>query len=44
LGREPDCPEKFKGIEELPRRVKILPADVRAVKNYIGEIVRHAAN
>jgi threonine synthase len=44
LGREPDCPEKFKGIEELPRRVKILPADVRAVKNYIGEIVRRAAN
>jgi threonine synthase len=44
LGREPHRAERFKGIEELPRRVKILPADVQAVKNYIGEIVRDAAN
>jgi threonine synthase len=39
LGREPDRPERFKGIEELPRRVKVLPADAQAVKNYIAEIV-----
>lgn len=37
LGREPDRPERFKGIEELPRRVKVLPADAQAVKNYIAE-------
>lgn len=38
LGREPDCPELFRGIEELPRRVKVLPADAQVVKNYIAEI------
>lgn len=38
LGREPDRPERFMGIEELPRRVKVLPADTQVVKNYIAEI------
>ncbi|WP_439357167.1 threonine synthase [Bradyrhizobium sp. DASA03007] len=39
LGREPDLPERYKGLEELPRRVKVLPPDARAVKDYIAEIV-----
>lgn len=39
LGRPLDRPQRFDGIEELPRRVKVLPADAQAVKNYIAEIV-----
>ncbi|RYX89781.1 MAG: threonine synthase [Comamonadaceae bacterium] len=37
LGREPERPAKFIGIEELPRRVKVIPADVAVVKAYIEE-------
>jgi threonine synthase len=40
LGREPDRPQRFEGIEELPRRVKVLPADAQAVKNYIADTVQ----
>jgi threonine synthase len=36
LGREPDRPAKLQGIEALPKRVKVLPADVRALKAYIA--------
>jgi threonine synthase len=35
LGREPDRPAKFAGIERLPKRVAELPADARAVKAFI---------
>jgi threonine synthase len=35
LGREPERPAKFEGIENLPKRVTVLDADVQAVKNYI---------
>jgi threonine synthase len=35
LGRTPDRPEKFEGIEKLPRRFSVLPADTAAVKAYI---------
>ncbi len=35
LGREPDRPARFIGIEALPKRVTLLPADVEAVKAYI---------
>jgi threonine synthase len=38
LGREPNRPERFSGIEELPRRVKVLPADAQVVKDYIAEL------
>ena len=38
LGREPNRPPGFEGIESLPKRVTLLPADVAAVKDYI---VRH---
>ncbi|MES2423025.1 MAG: threonine synthase [Pseudomonadota bacterium] len=36
LGREPERPAKFNGIEALPRRVHTLPADVAQVKAYIA--------
>jgi threonine synthase len=35
LGREPDRPAKFAGIEDRPKRVTVLPADVDAVKAFI---------
>ncbi len=35
LGREPGRPAAFDGIEQLPRRVTVLPADVQAVKGFI---------
>jgi threonine synthase len=37
LGREPDRPVKFEGIEALPKRVTRMPADVAAVKAYIAQ-------
>ena len=36
LGREPQRPAKFEGIELLPKRVTVLPADVGRVKDYIA--------
>jgi threonine synthase len=36
LGREPDRPARFVGIEQLPKRVTVLPADVQAVKGFIA--------
>jgi threonine synthase len=35
LGREPDRPAKFAGIESLPKRVTVLPADAAKVKQFI---------
>ena len=35
LGREPDRPARFVGIEALPKRVQVLPADAAAVKAFI---------
>ena len=35
LGRPPECPAKFAGIEDLPKRVQVMPADVAQVKAYI---------
>ena len=37
LGREPERPPKFEGIEALPKRVLVMPADVQRVKAYIAE-------
>ncbi|MDO8250769.1 MAG: threonine synthase [Rhodoferax sp.] len=37
LGREPDRPAKFEGIEALPKRVTRMAADVNAVKTYITQ-------
>ncbi|MCL5969581.1 MAG: threonine synthase [Betaproteobacteria bacterium] len=37
LGREPERPAALEGIEKLPKRVRLLPADVQRVKAYIAE-------
>ncbi|MFC5523712.1 threonine synthase [Polaromonas jejuensis] len=39
LGQAPTRPAKFEGIEALPKRVKVLPADVALIKRYIAENV-----
>jgi len=36
LGREPQRPAKFAGIEDLPKRVTVLPADAAQVKQFIA--------
>ncbi len=36
LGREPERPAQFEGIEVLPKRVKVMSADVAQVKAYIA--------
>lgn len=41
LNREPDCPTKFEGIESLPCRVRVMPADVVQVKAYITQHCDH---
>ena len=38
LGREPDRPPRFDGIEALPKRVRLIAADAQAVKALIAEI------
>lgn len=37
LGRQPERPAKFEGIEDLPKRVVVMPADVEKVKAYIQQ-------
>jgi threonine synthase len=37
LGRQPERPAKFDGIEDLPKRVVVMPADVEKVKAYIQQ-------
>jgi threonine synthase len=37
LGREPDRPAKFNGIEALPKRVQVMPADAAVVKAFIAQ-------
>lgn len=39
LGRLPPRPVKFEGIEALPKRVKLMPADVAQIKSYIAQNV-----
>ncbi|GAB3480107.1 threonine synthase [Polaromonas eurypsychrophila] len=39
LGRLPDRPAKFEGIEALPKRVYFMPADLALVKAYIADNV-----
>ena len=36
LGREPERPAKFEGIEALPKRVKVMDADVDAIKALVA--------
>jgi threonine synthase len=40
LGRDPVRPKDFDGIENLPQRVEVMPADTQRVKDFI---VRHCA-
>lgn len=37
LGRQPERPPQFEGIEALPRRVQVMKADVALVKAYIQQ-------
>ena len=39
LGKMPDRPARFEGIEALPKRVTILPANAEAIKRYIAKNV-----
>lgn len=39
LGHAPERPAKFEGIEDLPKRVKVLPADAAVIKRYIADHV-----
>jgi threonine synthase len=40
LGRLPDRPARFEGIEALPKRVQLLPADAAVIKRYIADHVQ----
>ena len=42
LGQEPTRPQKFDGMENLPRRVHVMKADVALIKAYISEHCDHA--
>ena len=44
LGRAPDRPARFNGIEALPRRVRVLPADAARVKALIAQECAPQAN
>ena len=37
LGRQPDRPAQFEGIESLPKRVQIMKADVDLIKSFITQ-------
>ena len=39
LGRDPERPSQFDGIENLPRRVRVMPADAAQVKALIADSV-----
>ncbi len=39
LGRLPPRPPRFEGIEALPKRVTLMPADVAQIKSYIAQNV-----
>ena len=37
IGREPDRPAAMRGIEDLPKRCEVMPADVARVKAFIAQ-------
>jgi threonine synthase len=39
LGREPERPAALQGLEQLPKRFKVMPVDAQAVKAYIAQNV-----
>jgi threonine synthase len=36
LGRDPDLPPGYEGLERLPQRVEVMDADAAAVKAFIA--------
>jgi threonine synthase len=40
LGRPPERPSGFDGLEDKPRRLRVMPADVNRIKAYIAARVR----
>ena len=36
LGREPERPQAFAGLEQLPQKVEVIEPDAEAVKRYIA--------
>jgi threonine synthase len=40
LGRPPERPSGFDGLEDKPRRLRLMPADVKRIKAYIAARVR----
>jgi threonine synthase len=37
VGQEPPRPARFEGIEQLPKRFRVLPAEVAAVRTFVAE-------
>ena len=37
LGHPPERPARFEGIEALPKRVQVMPADVQQIKTFITQ-------
>lgn len=37
LGREPERPAALEGIEDLPKRFKVMPSSAQAIKDYIAQ-------
>jgi len=35
LGRDPERPAQFDGIESLPKRVLVMPANTEQVKSFV---------
>ena len=42
LGQQPHRPPQFEGIEDLPKRVRVMPASTAAVQAYVAEHCAHA--
>eukprot|EP01041_Mallomonas_annulata_P033500 gene33500-56134_t len=42
LGQQPHRPPQFEGIEDLPKRVRVMPASPAAVQAYVAEVVGFA--
>jgi threonine synthase len=42
LGRDPERPAAFEGLEAWPQRFEVLPADAQRVKAYIAQHARGA--
>ena len=43
VGQEPPRPARFDGLEHLPKRFKVLPADTAAVRAYVAQALHAQA-